>query len=183
MTVRFITGNANKFAEARTIVPDLEMLDLDLPELQEIDPHEIIRAKLSEAVRRHGGGLVVEDTSLYLRCLGGLPGPLIKWFLKTMGSAGIHAIAEKFGDDVATAKTIVGYADAEGRTEFFEGVVSGRIVAPRGTTAFGWDPIFLPDGRDKTFAEMTKAEKNAISMRRRAFEKLKLALDAREGAR
>ena len=85
MRIRFITGNPNKFAEARTVMPDIEMLDMDLPELQEIDPQEIIRAKLDEAVRRlvprHGGGLVVEDTSLFLRCLGGLRGPLIKWFL------------------------------------------------------------------------------------------------------
>ncbi|MEY4745108.1 MAG: hypothetical protein RL272_1053 [Candidatus Parcubacteria bacterium] len=180
MAISFITGNAGKFAEARAIIPDLEMLEMDLPEIQEIDARAIIAAKLAEAVRRaHGREIVVEDTSLSMRCLGGLPGPLIKWFLQSMGIAGLHAAAEKLADDQAVAKTIVGYADAAGRTSFFEGVVHGRIVAPRGETSFGWDPIFEPAGHGKTFAEMTRAEKNGLSMRRLAFAGLKEFLDGR----
>ena len=60
----------------------------------------------------------------------------------------------------------------------FEGVVEGTIVSrPRGTGGFGYDPIFLPDGFEQTFAELPAAEKNRISHRTRAVESLRAALD------
>lgn len=118
------------------------------------------------------GEFIVEDTSLYFDCLGGLPGPLIKWFLATVGNEGLWNIAEKMENRKAEARTIIGHADKE-RVLYFEGVVKGNIVSPRGTLGFGWDVIFQPEGHEKTFAEMAKEEKNAISMRRIAFEKLK----------
>lgn len=54
----------------------------------------------------------------------------------------------------------------------FEGVTEGTIVPARGPTTFGWDPIFLPDGHEQTYAEMSKEDKNAISHRYRALQKL-----------
>jgi inosine/xanthosine triphosphate pyrophosphatase family protein len=80
MKIQFITGNKNKFAEAQKIISNLEQLDVDLPEIQEIDAKKVIEAKLQEARNLFEGEFVVEDTSLYLDCLNGLPGPLIKWF-------------------------------------------------------------------------------------------------------
>jgi non-canonical purine NTP pyrophosphatase (RdgB/HAM1 family) len=55
---------------------------------------------------------------------------------------------------------------------FFEGLLAGQIVPPRGTDGFGWDPIFQPDGWNKTFAEMSQQEKNQCSMRKRAVTQL-----------
>jgi len=106
----------------------------------------------------------------------GLPRPLIKWFMKSIGNEGIAKLAQTFGA-AAVARTIVGYTDDKGSVEFFEGAVKGSIVEPRGDTNFGWDPIFMPEGYDRTFAEMTAEEKNAISMRRMAAEKLKSHLE------
>lgn len=169
----FITGNKGKYEEVKTILPEVEQLDIDLPEIQEIDAHEVIKVKLQAAFAHHAGPFMVEDISLYLDCLKGLPGPLIKWFLKTIGNEGLTEIAEKFGNDKVTARTMIGYARSKGDVHFFEGVIEGRIVSARGERGFGWDPIFLPDGHDKTFAEMTPEEKNAISMRRIATNKLK----------
>lgn len=170
--IYFITGNKNKFEEVKTILSEVEQLDIDLPEIQEVDAREIVRNKLKEAFHHATGEFMVEDTSLYLDCLGGLPGPLIKWFLKTLGNDGLAEIAEKLGNNKAEAKTIIGYARNREEIYFFEGVIQGRIVKPRGETNFGWDPIFLPDGYEKTFAEMSREEKNAISMRRNALNKL-----------
>ncbi|TAN58553.1 non-canonical purine NTP pyrophosphatase [Patescibacteria group bacterium] len=167
----FITGNKNKFEEVRAIVGEVERLDIDLPEIQDIDPKNIIRAKLLEALKHREGEFIVEDTSLYLDCLNGLPGPLIKWFIKTIGNIGLADIAEKAGNNKAEAKTIIGYAKSRDEIYFFEGSVLGKIVAPRGDSDFGWDPIFQPDGYDKTFAQMSKEEKNKISMRKIAAEK------------
>lgn len=173
-----ITGNKNKFEEVKAILLEVERLDLDLLEIQEIDAREIIKAKLQEAFNHTQGEFIVEDTSLYLDCLNGLPGPLIKWFLKTIGNDGLVNLAEKFDNDRAEAKTIIGYAKNNEEIFFFEGIISGRIIRPRGESGFGWDSIFLPDGHDKTFAEMLLAEKNQVSMRRIALNKLKEFLDS-----
>jgi inosine triphosphate pyrophosphatase len=177
MNLYFITGNLNKFEEAKTVIPNLEMIDIDLPEIQEIDPKEIVKEKLLEALKHKEGEFVVEDTSLYFDCLNGLPGPLIKWFMKTMGNEGLSNLVNKFGNNKATAKTIVGYAKNSEEIYFFEGSIEGEIVSPNVESNFGWDPIFKPNGYEKTFAEMTKEEKNSISMRKQAFEKLKSHLE------
>lgn len=173
MSLYFITGNKNKFEEVKAILGDVEQLDIDLPEIQDIDARNIVRAKLLEALNHKDGEFIVEDTSLYLDCLKGLPGPLIKWFMKTIGNDGLANLAEKLGDKKAEAKTIIGYAKNKDEIEFFEGVIPGKIVAQTGVSGFGWDPIFQPDGHDKTFAEMTAEEKNGVSMRKIAVEKLK----------
>jgi len=165
----FITGNSKKFEEASAMVPDLKQLDVDLPELQQTDARKIVAAKLEEAWKHAEGEFVIEDTSLYLECLNGLPGPLIKWFLETIGNDGLSLLCERLGNDRAEARTIVGYAKDRGQVRFFEGAVKGKIVWKKPGSGFGWDPIFLPDGQSKTFSEMSKDEKNAISMRRIAF--------------
>lgn len=176
MTLHFVTGSAHKVAEIRHILPEVVQLEIDLPEIQELDAHRVIEAKITEALRHHTGPLIVEDTSLYFDCLGGLPGPLIKWFLKAVGNAGLVHIAEVLGN-TAEARTIIGYAHRQGNISFFEGTLRGTIVAPMGESSFGWDPIFMPDGHSKTFADMSADEKAAISMRRIAAEKLKTFLE------
>lgn len=169
----FVTGNKTKFEEAKSVLSFVERLDIDLPEIQEIDAHEIIKKKLFEALNHTEGEFIVEDTSLYLECLNGLPGPLIKWFLKTIGNSGLAQIAQLFKNTNAEARTIVGYAKNHEEIYFFEGLIKGTVVVPRGDSNFGWDVIFQPEGCDKTFAEMGKEEKNKISMRRLALDNLK----------
>lgn len=175
MELEFITGNVNKFREIQTMIPELKQVKMDLLEIQSIDAHEIIREKLKEALNHHEGHFIIEDTSLYLDCMKGLPGPLIKWFLETIGSEGLWKIAKSFGNTKAEAKTIIGYAEGPGKVEFFEGVVKGSIVEPKGE-GFGWDVIFMPEGSDKRFSEIGLEEKNKISMRRLAADKLKIFL-------
>ncbi len=173
MNLYFITGNKNKFEEVKLILPNIEQLDIDLPEIQDIDAKVIIKAKLLEALKHKDGVFIVEDTSLYLDCLGGLPGPLIKWFMKTMGNEGLYNLVEKLGNKKAEAKTIIGYAKNSDKIHYFEGCIKGEIVLPRGDSGFGWDPIFQPNESAKSFAELTHEEKNHISMRRVAVNKLK----------
>lgn len=168
----FITGSEKKFKEAISIIPFLKQLDIDLPEIQESDPKAVIAAKLQEARKHHSEEYIVEDTSVYFECLNGLPGPFIKWFMKTLGLSGLATLAEKMGNTKATAKTIVGYMDSSGNIEYFEGSVEGNIVHPQGPENFGWDPIFKPLGESKTFAEMSPEEKAGYSMRAIALNKL-----------
>ncbi len=173
MSLYFITGNPNKLKEAQAILPAIEGFALDLPEIQELDPKVIIQAKLTEALKHKDGELIVEDTSLHLDALQGLPGPLIKWFLTTLGAAGLYSIADTFGAYGATARVMLGYAKHAQEIHFFEGTLRGTLVPPRGDTSFGWDPVFQPAGHTKTFAEMSTDEKNTISHRSIAFKELK----------
>ncbi|MBP9750126.1 MAG: hypothetical protein KBD21_05350 [Candidatus Pacebacteria bacterium] len=109
--ITFLTGNAGKFKEAQAILPELVQLDVDLSEIQSLHPREVIVAKLDEARKRGvAGAIVVEDTSLYIDALGGLPGPLIKWFLNRLKAEGIAELVEKLGKgNTAEARCIVGY--------------------------------------------------------------------------
>lgn len=170
--IYFITGNANKFKEVKSILRDVEQLDIDLIEIQEIDAHAIIKAKLQAAFEHHQGPFIVEDTSLYLDCMNGLPGPLIKWFMQTIGKDGLHKICSAYGDFGAQAKTIIGYAKDSNSIKFFEGVIKGMVVSTRGNDGFGWDPVFMPEGYDQSFAELGPDIKNKVSMRRIAIDQL-----------
>ncbi|MBU6321648.1 MAG: non-canonical purine NTP pyrophosphatase [Patescibacteria group bacterium] len=172
MATYFLTGSAEKFAEMRAILGAIEQLDFDLPEIQELDAKKVIEAKLNEARQHRRGAFIVEDTSLYLDGMRGLPGPLIKWFLRAVGAEGIFTLADAFGNNDAEARTIIGYAAEDGAVAFFEGAVKGTIVKPRGAGGFGWDSVFQPEGLSRTFAELSPEEKNAVSMRRLAAEKL-----------
>ncbi len=178
-SIVFITGNKDKLREVQALIPAVQGLDLDLTEIQEIDAHKIITAKLTEAQKYHAGPFIVENTSLSLDAMNGLPGPLVKWFLKTIGVEGIYKLTESFESTRAMARTLIGYADEEG-IHFFEGSLLGTLVPPRGTDGFGWDAIFQPDGSEKTFAEMTPEEKSQCSMRKRAVEGLRRYLEQGE---
>lgn len=171
MTLHFITSNKSKFSEAKTFLKPLKQLDINVPEIQSMDIHEVIRAKLEAARKEHEGELMVEDTALTIGGLGGLPGPFVKWFLESLPLEKIAELAEASGDTSADALTVVGYHDSKG-VKFFEGRLHGKIVAPRGKRGFGWDRIFQPDRHDKTWGEMTLAEKNRMSMRKEAFSQL-----------
>ena len=173
MKLFFITGNKKKFDEVKAILPFIEKLDIDLPEIQEMDPKIIIKSKLLEALNHEKGEFIVEDTSLSMECLNGLPGPLIKWFLATIGNMGLVDLAEKFGNDRAEVRTIIGYAKSHEEIYFFEGVGKGKIRKTKPGSGFGWDPVFQPDGYEQTFGEMSFEEKNKISMRTIAATKLK----------
>jgi len=183
MRILFLTGNPHKLKEAKTILEehDVEERDLGLPEIQSLDPKEIIREKLdagrrllAEEARSVGqteqdAALLVEDVSFWIGETG-LPGPFIKFFNETLGREGNVRFARAFNADRARAQCEIGVLlPGMGEPEFFSGTVTGRIVDPRGESGFGFDPIFQPDGHAKTYAEMTDEEKNAISHRRKAL--------------
>lgn len=170
----FITGNKGKLKEAREILNEIDVVnrEIDLPEIQETDARKVIEAKLTEAFRHHKGEYIVEDVSLYLDCLNGLPGPLIKWFLQKMGDKKLYELTKKYKNNRAEARAIIGHINKNGDIKYFEGSVKGKIVSPKGPGGFGWDQIFMPEGFKKTFGEMLPAEKHRISMRKIAFKKL-----------
>lgn len=179
MKIYFVTGNKNKLKEVQMIWPEIEGLELDLKEVQELEPKNILEEKLEEAKKyKPNTCLMVEDLSLEIDGMNGLPGPLIKWFLKSVGREGVYKMAKMFGNQEAIARVTLGFVDKNGENKYFEGIVKGKIVEPRGESDFGWDPIFIPEGFDKTFAEMGAEEKNKISHRKIALEKLRKFVDS-----
>jgi inosine triphosphate pyrophosphatase len=72
----------------------------------------------------------------------------------------------------------VGFVDSDGKNKYFEGIVEGKIVEPRGSRDFGWDPVFQPDGYDLTYAELPKEIKNTISHRFRAIDEMRKFFNA-----
>jgi len=184
-SLTFITGNSGKLAEVQAFLPFVAGKSLELPEIQETDLQKVVEAKLKAAAALHEGPVIVDDTALYLECFGaqngqdGLPGPLIKWFLKTITNVGLAKIAQRLGKTKAYACTTIGF-HYRGRAYFFQGVVQGSVVAPQGTAGFGWDHIFVPQGQNQTFASMGLQEKNKISPRAIAVQKLQAFLEAEE---
>ncbi|MCF7901715.1 non-canonical purine NTP pyrophosphatase [Candidatus Woesearchaeota archaeon] len=183
MNLKFITGNENKFEEAKKILSEiceLKQLNINLDEIQTNDSKEVIRHKLQEAKKYEKNNFFVEDNSLELKCLNGFPGPLIKWMYKSIGIIGIHKICKKYEETKASAIITIGYLDETDEEHYFEGIIEGTIVSPRGENGFIWDHIFMPEGCEKTYAEMTKEEKNQISPRKLALEKLKEHIQIKE---
>lgn len=191
--VTFVTGNKKKLEEVKSILAlgddssgggtiNLISRSVDLPELQG-DPLDIAREKCLLASKEINGPTLVEDTSLCFNALKGLPGPYVKWFLEKTGLDGLNNMLCAYEDKTAYAQCIFAYCDgAESAedVEVFVGRTNGRIVKARGKTEFGWDAVFEPDeqrdaNNKKTYGEMEKEEKNAISHRFRALEKLREA--------
>ncbi|MBR9693307.1 non-canonical purine NTP pyrophosphatase [Candidatus Woesearchaeota archaeon] len=175
MKILFITGNEHKLKEAKDILSehDVEGNSLDLPEIQSLDPKEIITEKLAAAAAFMMGervALMVEDTSFWIGDTG-FPGPLFKFLHTTLGSKGVVRFAEAFQADTAKAECHIGLLLPNRKPPtFFVGTIKGNITTERGKSSFGFDPIFIPEGHDKTFAEMSAKEKNSISHRRKALE-------------
>ena len=170
--LKFATGNDNKLREAQEILGiALEKADVgDLDEIQTVSVEELIRRKAYDAYVVAGEPVMVEDTGLSFDAWNGLPGALIKWFLKSVHNEWILQMLAGYEDRRATALCFV--ASYNGKDyKIASGKVRWMISAEcRGENGFGWDDIFIPEGTDKTFAQMSASEKNAFSMRRRAFE-------------
>lgn len=180
MNLTFITGNPGKATQLAThLHHPVEHKKLDLHEIQSLDLEEVATHKAQEAYRMLSTPVLVEDTSLVLNALGPLPGPLIKWFLEALDNEGIARLLDGYEDRSAVAETCFALCDENGVT-LFKAERKGTIAeTPRGEKGFGWDPIFIPEGCDRTWAEMDTEEQKKTSMRRAALEKLQEYLASR----
>ena len=146
---------------------------LDLDEIQgTIEEVTINKAKAAANILQ--GPVLVEDTCLGFEAFNNLPGPYIKWFVKSIGLSGLVDMLYKFENKGANAICTFGYCEGpNAEVKLFQGVTKGNIVDSRGPTDFGWDSVFEPEGFDQTYAEMDKKNKNTISHRFRALDKLR----------
>jgi non-canonical purine NTP pyrophosphatase (RdgB/HAM1 family) len=117
---------------------------------------------------------LVEDSGLLFNAWDGLPGPFIKWFESTVGCSGMLKMLQTFEDRSAIAVSCFAIFDGKD-IKIARGEVKGSIASEiRGSNGFGWDVFFIPEGYKKTYAEMQSEEKNSMSHRKNALEKLKI---------
>ena len=161
-----ITSNVNKASEfERLLSMPVVHHELDLVEIQSTDVAEVAKHKATEAYKQIKKPCFADDTGLTINAWGNLPGALIRWFLDEVGTEGVLRMLESFDDRTATVTTALAYCDEEG-VKIFTGRVEGFLSdAPKGENGFGYDEIFVPDGQELTFAQMTTEQKDAISMR------------------
>ena len=193
MKLVFASNNKHKLAEVRQILPDeVEVISLhevgffqDIEEVgATLEENSALKARvvwhwLSDNDMLSGvDGVFADDTGLEISALGGAPG------VRTARWAGDEAcdinnrqkaLKELLGveDRRARFRTVVSLI-LNGQLQQVEGIVNGCIaLAEEGDGGFGYDPIFIPEGYDRTFASLDTHEKNAISHRGRAMEELK----------
>ena len=140
--------------------------------------------KALSAANESGKPALADDSGLAVYALNGDPGiDSARWAGPEkdfdMAMEKIHTMMGDTNDRRAAFVAVLALAWPDGHTETFEGRAEGTIIwPPRGDAGFGYDPFFLPDGHDKTFAEMTREEKQKISHRANAFKKLQSELFA-----
>lgn len=174
MDLTFVSTNAGKFREVRSILAEygvrVRWSRRALPEIQADDLRSVVQAKLS-AAESPGRRVLVEDSGLFIPSLKGFPGVYSAYVLGTVGLEGVEELV-RGRDRRAVFKTVAGLSIA-GRHWIRSGESLGHIAThARGTHGFGYDPIFVPDGADRTFAEMAPAEKNRLSHRAQAMHRV-----------
>jgi non-canonical purine NTP pyrophosphatase (RdgB/HAM1 family) len=174
--ITLVTGNKNKAREVERILNiPLEVKSIELDEIQGLDLEKIALHKLNQAFEIVKGPVIIDDVSVEIEAWNDFPGPLIKWLLKA-GNDGdasvLLKLLENESNRSAVAKLAIGFHDGK-KAQIFVGETKGTIATEiRGDNGFGWDPVFIPEGHNETFAEMDPDLKDSMSHRGRAFAKL-----------
>ena len=183
-TIIFATNNQNKVEEVRAVLGNNfniitlkeAGIDIDIPE-----PYDTLEANATEKSKTifniTNQNCFSEDTGLEVEALNGEPG--VKSARYAVDDRSFADNIDKLLFNLKTAanrsaqfRTVISLI-LDGKEYFFEGICPGKIIEERkGNHGFGYDPVFVPDGSDKTFAEMDMAEKNKFSHRKKAMEKL-----------
>ena len=189
MKIVFATNNQHKVKEIRSALPeDISIItlreagiDVDIPE-----PHETLEENAAEKARTifrlTGLDCFSEDTGLEVTALDNAPGVHSARYAgdeKSFDRNTEKLLANLEGktDRSARFRTVICLI-LQGKEHYFEGRCEGRIAGePGGSQGFGYDPVFIPEGSDKTFAQMGMAEKNRFSHRKKATDMLVVFLN------
>jgi len=183
LNIIFASQNKNKIAEIRAKLPDFEIQGLD----ERLFPDELSETggtldenalqKVKQVYEKTGKNCFADDTGLEVEALNGAPGVYSARYAGEQKNSedNMALLLENLDGKVnrkARFRTVVSLI-WNGEKHSFEGICEGKITLKKsGARGFGYDPIFIPDGYDRTFAEMTMSEKSTISHRGRAVDKL-----------
>jgi XTP/dITP diphosphohydrolase len=178
----FVSSNPKKREDVARIFADSSsppaFLDHTLVEVLSHDLREVVSSKARAAYRIEQVPLLVEHGALYIDHLGGLPGPMVKLFWEKLDHRLCEIIPGDERDERRRARVtqMVCFCDGR-RLQVFEGSVNGRIaLGKRGMGGMHWEPMFVPEGHDKTYGEMTPDERIEAHAATQAYRKLRQAL-------
>lgn len=162
MKIFFATHNLGKLREFKHILKDIaevEQLNDDYAELRSDDPEEIVKEAVKKLAEKYDKAIVAEDSGLFIKSLNGFPGTCSAYIHKRIGLKGIVKLMQGVNDRECEYRSAVGYCEPGKEAVSFLGTEKGTIVdSERGSNGFGHDPIFIPEGNNKTYGEMEDCE-------------------------
>lgn len=169
--VFFTSSNKNKYLEAKKILEKFGIkvgfYKCILTEIQSDSIKEIANQKAIDAFLKCKKPVIIEDDGLFINPLGGFPGPFSSYVFKTIGNDGILKLVKTKRN--AQFQSIIGFCDKKKKPMLFEANVKGKIAKNIRGKGWGYDPIFTPSGKSKTYAELSN--KNELSHRYLALKK------------
>ncbi len=170
-SVLFASSNENKYKEAKTILSkfglNLRFFKCNLQEIQAETLEEIALHKVNQAFLGCSKPVIIEDDGLFIDSLNGFPGPYSSFAFKTIGNKGILNLLKS--KRKAKFQSVIAYCERKNDVMLFKATVDGRISDKTCGTKWGYDPIFIPEGHDKTYSQIR--DKNSVSHRYLALRK------------
>jgi XTP/dITP diphosphohydrolase len=176
----FVTSNIHKFQEAKIVLSEYKIatakIRVEAVEIQDNSLENIAKFSIQDAVNNCRLPIFVEDAGLFVEALNDFPGPYSKYVYNTVGVRGILKLMKNIENRNAYFMSVVAFGSPDEHPTCFVGKVNGILsLEERGTSGFGYDPIFMPSkGDGRTFAEMMTTEKNWYSHRAEALRKFAL---------
>ena len=169
--VFFASSNVHKYEEAKEILAEfgieLGFFQTDLVEIQDDSLSKIALQKALDAYDKCKKPVIVEDDGLFINSLSGFPGPYSSYVFKTIGNNGILKLIGI--NRTAQFRAIIAFCDSSNEPTLFESSVAGTISKNIQDGGWGYDPIFIPEKQNKTYAEL--ADKNKLSHRYESLKK------------
>ena len=159
----FVSSNTHKFTEAERILSNLgleiNLFKTTLEEIQSNSLSEIAKRKALDAYSKVQKPVIIEDDGLFIDSLDGFPGPYSSYAYDTIGNKGIMSLLEKIELRNAKFVAIIAYCNGVDDIQLFESSILGKISLSIEEGGWGYDPIFIPDGESKTFANVSDKDK------------------------
>ena len=169
----FVSSNTHKFTEAQRILSnlglDISLFKTTLEEIQSNSLSEIATRKALDAYSKVQKPVIIEDDGLFIDSLNGFPGPYSSYTYDTIGNKGIMSLLEKIESRNAKFVAIIAYCNGVDDVKLFESSIPGKISSIIEQGGWGYDPIFIPDGESKTYANVS--DKDKFSHRSAALKK------------
>jgi len=174
----FITSNKGKYKEVanKLIEADFKVIQKNLgyPEVQANSLEDVVNFGVSYILERFHKPFIIEDAGIFIKNLNDFPGVYSADVFYKIGCKGILKLLDGIKKDRgACFKSVIAYVNSDKQIHVFAGECFGHIGFEEvGDNGFGYDPVFIPKGENKTFAEMTVDEKNRFSHRGNSLDRL-----------
>ena len=159
----FVSSNNHKFTEAQRILSNLglevSLFKTTLEEIQSNSLSEIAKRKALDAYSKVQKPVIIEDDGLFIDSLDGFPGPYSSYAYDTIGNKGIIRLLENSESRNAKFVAIIAYCNGVDDVQLFESSIPGKISLSIEKGGWGYDPIFIPDGESKTYANVSDKDK------------------------